>query len=415
MSSVYVAAIDVHKNVLMVVVGSSEEPEQAWRQQRFGTIASEIARLIEWLKSFGVEQVAMESTAVYWWSVWRELEGQFRLLLAQPRSTQAPRGRKSDFGDAVRIVKRLLAGDLTLSYVPDREQRKWRLLTRMRTSLVSMKVIVRNRLEGVLEDARLKPGVVFSDVVGVSGRRILKAIADGKTDPAELAELADFRVKASKQEIREALTGKVEPEHKLLIQAALDHLALLDRQITELDTEAAKAMRAHQETIERLSEVPGVGPEAALQIVAELGPTAAAFASANKVASWVAVCPGRNESAEKSRSKRSAKGNRPMRRLLSQMALGAVQKKGCIIGVIYRRWLPRMGHNKAIWAIAHKLLRIIWKVLHNGVRYQEPLAAPLDERLRKSRKQRYISELRRLGYEVKLSDLHPNKGLVPQG
>lgn len=407
MSSVYVAGIDVHKRVLMVVVGSSDTAEQSWAGRKFGTTASELERLKDWLMSLGVHRIAMESTAAYWLPVWQVLEERFELVLAQPRSTQAPRGRKSDFADARRIVKRLLADDLTVSYVPGPEQRQWRLLTRARTRLMDMKVMVRNQLEATLEDARIKLDTVVSDLLGVTGVRILQALSEGETDVDKLADLADRRVKATREQMCEALKGRVGPEHQRMLAMALEHLALLDRQIAELEVEAAEAMKAHEDVVVRLCEVPGIGPEAALQIIAEIGPDAKAFPSANKIASWVGLCPGRNESAEKPGSCRSPKGNKPLRRLMAQVAHAGVNKKGCWIGARYRNWLVRMGPQKAIWAIAHRLLRIVWKIVHDGIRYIERASIPVSPELRSKRKYSLTAQLKRLGYSVQLSELSP--------
>jgi transposase len=404
MSSVYVAGIDVHKQVLMVVVGSSDTAEHTWVGLKCGTTTSELERLAGWLTSRGVHRVAMESTAD-WFPVWQVLEERFELVLAQPRSTQAPRGRKSDFADARRIVKRLLSDDLTVSYVPGPEQRQWRLLTRARTRLIDMKVMVRNQLEATLEDARIKLDTVVSDLLGVSGVRILKALSQGEADVDKLADLADRRVKATREQMREALKGRVRPEHQKMLAMALEHLALLDRQIAKLEVDAAEAMKAHEKVVGRLCEVPGIGPEAALQIIAEIGPDAKAFRSANKIASWVGLCPGRNESAEKPGSCRSPKGNKALRRLMAQVAHAGVNKKGCWIGTRYRSWLVRMGRQKAIWAIAHRLLRIVWKILHDGVRYVERATIPVSPELRSKRKQSLTAQLKRLGYSVQLCDL----------
>jgi transposase len=194
-----------------------------------------------------VSEVAMESTAQYWRPVWITLEGRFRLHLAQARSTTGPRGRKSDFADAMRIVKRLLSADLTLSYVPDAEQRGWRLLTRGRQQLIRDRVRLQSQLEGLLEEAQIKLSSVISNLLGSSGRRILQALADGATDPIQLAALGDERLQASEEELQEALRGQLQPIHRLLLRSHLERLEVLDRQIEMLEQEAAEAMRPHQE------------------------------------------------------------------------------------------------------------------------------------------------------------------------
>lgn len=211
MNQLYVVAgIDVHKKMLAVVVAVVGEQKIEYRQRKFGTTSRELEQLAAWLREQQVSEVAMESTAQYWRPVWMVLEGQFRLHLAQPRSTQAPRGRKSDFADAKRIVRRLLAEDLTLSYVPDREQRQWRTMTRMRVRMSTQQVRLRNQMEGVLEEGRIKLSSVVSDLVGVSGRRILWALVGGETDPVKLASLAEKRLHCTAEQLQEALRGELD-------------------------------------------------------------------------------------------------------------------------------------------------------------------------------------------------------------
>jgi transposase len=184
----------------------------------------------------------------------------------------------------------------------------------------------------------------------------------------------------------------------------LERLDLIESQMATLEKTIAQALQAHQESVARLVEIPGVGVDSAQQIIAEIGAAAAAFPSAAQLASWVGVCPGRQESAGESSSNRSAKGNRAMRRLLNQLAHAAVKKDGCRLQIVFRRWLPRMGYKKAIWAIAHRLCRLIWKVLHDGVRYIERGFEPNPKAL-KERRRRLVAELRRLGYQVELTPL----------
>jgi transposase len=346
----------------------------------------------------------MESTAQYWKPVWIALEGQCRLHLAQARSNRGPRGRKTDFRDAKRIVSRLLSGDLILSYVPDPEQRCWRTLTRTRHQLRADRVRLQNQLENLLEEVQIKLSSLISDLLGKSGQRILQALADGETDPVRLADLGNWRLRASKEELRDALSGQLQPLHRQLLSLYLERLHLIESQMDVLEKSIAQALQAHQDAVARLVEIPGIGVDSAQQIIAEIGPAAAAFPCAAQLASWVGVCPGRQESAGESASNRSAKGNQTMRRLLNQLAHAAVKKDGCRLQIVFRRWLPRMGYKKAIWAIAHRLCRLIWKVLHDGVRYVERGFEPNPKAL-KERRRRLIADLRRLGYQVQLTPL----------
>jgi transposase len=405
MNPVYgvVAGIDVHKRMLAVVVAVLKEQEIEYQQRRFGTTYSELEELAQWLHQLQVSEIAMESTAQYWRPVWIALEGQFRLHLAQPRSTLAPRGRKSDFADATRIVRRLVAEDLTLSYVPDREQRQWRTMTRMRVRMSTQQVRLRNQMEGLLEEGRIKLSSVVSDLLGVSGRNILWAMVRGTSDPAQLALLASYKLTTPAAQLLEALRGDLDWGQRLLLKMLLEQWEQLATHIEQLETEMTKALQAWQPATQRLVEIPGISHIAAQQILAEVGPEASAFLAPEKLASWVGVCPGAQESAEVSYSSRSAKGNPMLRRLLTQCAWAAVKVKGSIFEQKFRILLPRLGAKPAIWAIAHWLLRVIWKVLHDKVSYIE--RGILDVHALERRRKRYVRQLRKLGFAVTLTPL----------
>ncbi len=412
-----VAGIDVHKSVLMVAVArAGEEVGDAvgealqFECRRFGAGAEERQRLAAWLQECQVQEVVMESTAQYWKPVWLELEPQVaKLHLAQAHSNRAPKGRKHDFGDAKRLARRLLAGELVLSFVPQPEQRAWRMMTRGKHQLVRERVRLQNQVEALLEETRLKLSGVISELLGLSGRRILQAIAGGESDPARLAELGDSRLQCSREQLRDALSGQVQPVHRQLLRLHLTRLALLDQQIGELDQMAAAALKQHEEAVIRLAETPGFGVDSAQQIIAEVGADAEAFPSAAQFTSWAGVCPGREESAERNASSRSPKGNRFVRRILCQAAQAAVKKKGSHFQSVFRRLLPRLGYQAAVWAIANRLGRLVWKILHDGIRYVEQ-GAETDPRSRKYRAQKLAKALRALGYNVTLTPTNAESG-----
>jgi transposase len=402
MDTYNLAGIDVHKRMLAVVIANARDTELQFECRRFGTTTSDLRHLLAWLEERAVQEVVMESTAQYWKPVWLALEGHCRLHLAQARSNRGPRGRKTDFRDAQRAVSRLLSGDLVLSYVPEAEQRGWRTLTRTKHQLTRDKVRLQSQLESLLEECQIKLSSIVSDLLGASGQRILRALAQGETDPARLAELGDKRLRASEAELKEALSGAPQPIHRQLLSLYLARLDLIESQMASLDRMIAEAMKAHEQAIVRLAELPGLGIDSAQQIIAEIGPQAAAFPSAEQLASWVGVCPGRQESAGVSSSDRSAKGNRSMRRLLNQLAHAAVRKEDCQLQIVFRRLASRLGYAKAVWAIAHRLCRLIWKVLHEGVSYVEYGPAPTPLAL-KRRRQRLVTQLKKLGYQVQLT------------
>jgi transposase len=402
-----VAGIDVHKKVLMVVVYEVSVPELEPERRRFGTTTSELQRLSLWLREQGVEEAVMESTAQYWKPVWYELEPYLRLQLAQAYSNRAPHGRKHDFKDAERLVRRLVANELILSFVPTGEQRAWRTLSRMKVQLTREQSRLHSQLECLLEEMRIKLSSVLSDLLGVSGYRILRALASGQTDPAQLAALGDDRLRCSQAQLVDALTGNPLPLHLPLLGLYLDRYQLMAKQIDKLNGMIAEAMKRHQDAVLRLAEVPGFGADSAQQVIAEVGAQASTFASAANLTSWVGTCPGQEESAEQNHSSRCAKGNRYMRRILNQAAHAAVKKNGSHFQAVFRRLLPRLGYKAAIWAIAHRLCRLVWKILHEGVQFVEQGSEP-DPRRKHQRALKLLRTLRRLGYQVDIKPAAAN-------
>ena len=412
-----IAGIDVHKKKLAVVVVDVEvDDEYQFERRWFGSNPEQLQRLAEWFVEQRVEEVVMESTAQYWKPLWSALERYWKpscqnregagkmsgtLHLAQALSNRGRRGRKKDFWDAERLVKRLVSQELTLSFVPDTEQRLWRTLTRTRYQRTRDKVRLQNQLEALLEEAHIKLSSLVSDLLGVSARRMLHALADGETDPAAVAALADKHLRATPAQLCDALgacTG-LNPVYRRLVRLALDDLQLIEQQIGQLDQEIASLLREHQDAVQRLAEVPGLGVDSAQQIIAEVGAKAATFPSAKNLVSWVGASPGDDETAGVNRSKRSPKGNRQMRRILNQAANAAVKHKGSIFEIVYRRFVPRLGHNKTIGAIAHRLCQLIWIILHKRVRYEER-GPSVCEKAKRARTSRMIRQLRALGYRV---------------
>src|SRR5271166_1479528 len=247
----------------------------------------------------------------------------------------------------------------------------------------------------------IKLSSLVSDLLGASARRMLKALAEGETNPAALAVMADKNLRATQAQLCDALDAcaELKPIYRRLLKMFLEELQLIEQQISQLDQELANLLSPHQDAVEHLAEVPGLGVDSAQQIIAEVGAKAATFASAKKLSSWVGACPGDEESAEVSKSHRSPKGNRQMRRILNQAANAAARSKGTIFETVYRRLVSRLGHNQTIGAIAHRLCRLIWIILHQGVRYEER-GPSVTANSRRRRTTRMIRELRSLGYRV---------------
>jgi transposase len=262
-------------------------------------------------------------------------------------------------------------------------------------------VRLHNQLEALLEDGRSKLAALLSDLLGVSGRRMLQALADGQTDPAVLAAMAEPEVRARPEQLADALSAAatLSPLHRRIVGLFLERLQLIEEQIAALHQATSAALHSHQDAVLRLAAVPGLGVDSTQQVIAEVGPEAATFATPGQLASWVGVCPGREESAEVSKSNRSPKGNRAMRRLLNQAANGAVNTKGSALQALYRRLVPRLGHKKAIWAVAHRICLLTWKILRQGVEYVE-YGAARDPKALHRRTTKLIRTLRALGYQV---------------
>jgi transposase len=412
-----IAAIDVHKKMLAVVVADvAGEGEYQFERRQCGATPDQLHLLAQWLVEREVEEVVMESTAQYWKPVWGALERYWqparqqrdgagkmsgKLHLCQAKSNRGPRGRKNDFADGERMVKRLVAGELSLSFVPGPEQRLLRTVTRRKHQLTRDKIRLQNQLEALLEQAHIKLSSLVSDLLGLSARRMLKAIAEGETDPAALAALADCRLRATPEQLRDALGActQLDGVYRRLLEMALEQLKLLEEQMVKLDEEASNLLQDHRGTVERVAEVPGFGVDSAVQMIAEVGPEAATFESPEDLSSWVGVCPGSEESAGKSKSTRSPQGNSTMRRVLNQAAQSAVKVQGSIFDIRFRRLLPRLGYQQAIWAIAHRLCRLLWMILHKGIRYEER-GPEVSARSQRARSARMIKELKKLGYRI---------------
>ena len=314
------AGIDVHKRVLVVVVADVTAEQWEFEGQRFGTTTEDLGCLREWLLERNVQEVVMESTAQYGKPVWLELEPQFRLHLAQAQSNRAPRGRNNDYAGTQRLVRRLVAGELILSFVPEAEQRGWRTMTRLKVQLRRDRVRLQNQVECRLEEARIKLSSVISGLLGVSGCAFCgpwprAAATRPSWPPWAISGCAPAR-RGQPSEVQQHLLGLY-----------LDHSELIDRPLEQLDEKIAQALAKQEDAVVRLAEVPGLGADSAQQVIAEVGVPVATFPTAGELASWVGVCPGQDESAAENHSGRPPKGNCYLRRLLNQAARAAVKAK----------------------------------------------------------------------------------------
>jgi len=403
MESVYraIAGIDVHKKMLAVVIRRPSGEPVEYTKRKFNTTHAEIVHLGAWLQAQGVSEVVMESTAQYWRPVWYGLEPHFQLHLTHPLKTRAPRGRKSDFRDAQRLADRWSSGDLEESFIPGSEQREWRWLPRTRVQLKKKVGVIHNHVEGLMEEGGIKLSAVVSDLFGVSGWAMLEHIAKGVTDVEILAGEARGALRNKDAQLKQALVGQLKPTYRRLLNQHMDQVRLLRKQVEEINQCLAEAMQEHIPALLRLTKIPGVDLYAAQELLSEIGPRAAAFASAEQFASWVGVCPGSQQSAGINYSHRSAKGNRYLRRLLCQIAWAAIHTKETFFASLFARLKPRVEGKGAAWAVAHRIAKLVWLVLHQQVEYVEKGAAPPNERTLVRKFKRMLKEFGQLGLDVR--------------
>ena len=394
--------IDVHQASLAVCVSIREEGRQEKHRLRCGTKTAELLRLMDWLHEHRVTHVALEATGVYWKPVWHVLEGQFELLLANPTQVKALRGRKTDLKDGERIADFLQHGLLQGSFVPPREIQDLRDLTRSRTKLKQEQVRVGNRILKVLEDANLKLSTVMSDVMGISGREMLRAIIQGKSDPAELAQLARGKLRGKIPLLQQAARGSLREHHRFLLEQWMGIWDELGVRITKFEERIAEQIGPFQAAVEAWASLPGIDRVTGWTMVAEMGTDMTQFPTAAHAASWAALCPGEDESAEKRHSGRTRKGNVWLRRALTQAAWGASITKGSYYKAFYHRLAPRKGKKRAIVTVAHALLVTGYILQVSGKKYQD-LGADYFDRLNRERlTKRLVKRLEKLGHKVSL-------------
>jgi len=389
--------VDVHKKTVVACVITP-----AGQQTRsFGTTTRELRALADWLAAEGVTHVAMESTGVFWKPVYNVLEGRgLTLLVVNAQHVKAVPGRKTDVKDAAWIAELLRHGLLRGSHIPDRAQREQQELVRYRTRLIQERAQVVQRIQKVLEGANIKLSAVVADVVGVSGRAMLDALVAGTADAEALAALARGRLQAKRAALREALEGEVGLAQRVLLDSHLRHLDFLDTEIRRLSEEIAERLRPFDDALDRLDTIPGVGRRAAERILAEIGADISRFPTAGHLASWAGLCPGNHQSAGKRLSGRTRHGNSWLKAALVEAAWGAVHTHDSYLAALYHRLAARRGAKRAIVAVAHAILVIIYHLLRHGTSYRELGSNYFDERDRQATVRRAVRRLERLGYQV---------------
>jgi transposase len=430
------AGIDVHKKTLLVNCRRVEGKTVETETRTFGTTTPELLTMTDWLASWGVTHVAMESTGVYWHPVYNLLEGSYELLVVNAKHIKHVPGRKTDVKDAEWIAELLSYGLLKASFVPEKPQRDMRDLTRYRTKLVQERAREVNRVQKLLEGANIKLASVASDVLGVSGRLMLEALIVDETDEKAMADLAKGRMRSKMPELERALTGVVSDHHRFLLGQQLAHIDFLDEQIANISQEiTVRLEKMSQEAsgsakppnggevegsgqaetsltwsvaVNLLDTIPGVNQRTAEAILAEIGLNMRQFPSDRHLTAWGGLAPGNNESGGKRYSGRTRKGNQTLRTVMVQAAHAASRKKGSYASALYKRLAGRRGKKRAIVAVARSLLTSIYHMLTRQQEYEDLGSDYFQERRKESKVDYLTRQLTKLGYEVRLaSNLNP--------
>lgn len=402
------AGLDVHKKTVVacaLVSGGTGKPHKEVRI--FSTMTPDVVRMREWLSTLGVTHVAMESTGVFWKPIYNVLEGSVELLVVNAQHIKAVPGRKTDIKDAEWIADLLRHGLVRPSLIPAGWQREARDLTRYRSSLIEERSRAVNRLQKTLEDTNIKLASVATDIMGASAQDMLHALLGGLTDATALAQLARGNMRSKREVLAQALQGRITEHHRFLLGQQLAHIEALDHDIDRLSAEIAERFRPFERILQRLSTIPGIQRRLAEVILAEIGTDMSRFPSARHLASWAGICPGNNESAGKRLSGRTRKGSPWLRTALVEAAQAASRCKDCYLSAQFHRLTIRRGGKKAIVAVAHTLLIIVYHVLAEDTDYQELGGNYFDERDRQAVQKQLVRRLEQLGYDVTLAPASP--------
>jgi len=400
------AALDVHKEQVTACVRlPGTDGKRAQEVREFKTTVGGLLVLHDWLMAHGVTQVAMEATGVYWKPVWAILEDSFKCLLVNARHVKNLPGRKTDVKDAEWLCQLLEAGLLRGSFVPPKPIRRLRNFTRYRTAEVKERQREANRLHKALEDTGIKLDCVVTDILGKSGRAMLDALCEGTTDPEILAQLAKGRLRAKIPALREALEGRFDSHHALLIGAILSHLDFLDEQIEQLSEAIEEQLRPFAAQVELLRSLTGIETRTAQNILAEIGTDMSVFPTAGHCASWAGQCSGNDQSAGKRRSGKTRQGSKWLDDALKNAAMSAIRTNDSYLQAQYQRLRPRIGHGRALGAVKHSIICAIWHMLSTGELYRDLGGDYFRKRDPERQTRRLVAQLEDLGHRVTLEAL----------
>jgi transposase len=398
--------LDVHKETVVACLRVVSGDEVIREVRTFETTTASLMALSEWLAKNGCTHVAMEATGVYWKPVWHILDdGDFQLILANAAHVKNVPGRKTDVNDATWLADLLAHGLIRASFVPDTQTQELRTLLRTRKQLVREKSSHILRVQKMLEDANIKLDSVITDVMGMSGRAMIEALIAGESNPAKLARLANYRLRASQEKLREALRGRVTKHHRFLLRLHLNQIDALDASIVMIDEQVEAGIAPFRAAVGQVMTIPGIRDIGAQVIVSEIGTDMSRFPSEGHLISWAGLCPRNDESAGKRRSNRLRKGAPWLKTTLVQCAWAAVRKKGSYLQAQFLRLKARRGPKKAIMAVAASILTAIYHMLKDGTLYQDLGSNHFQNRSKGQQTKRLVKRLADLGYKVALTPL----------
>lgn len=376
----------------------------------FSTMTDDLLRLLDWLTVEGCTHVAIESTGVYWKPVFNILEAGPELILVNARHIKAVPGRKTDVKDCEWLADLLRHGLLRASFIPPLHIRELRELTRYRQSLIRERTALANRIQKLVESGNIKLGQVASDALGVSGKLMLRALAEGETDTEKISDLARRSMKRKKPELKRAVSGRLTTAQRWILIELLDQYDEIESAISRVERKIGQEVESSAdpfvgEAVGLLDSIPGIAQTVAQIIVSEIGVDMRQFPTHRHLSSWAGMCPGNNESAGKQKSGKTTKGNRYLRAALVQAGWAASHQKGTYIAAKYRRLVKRMGKKKALVAIGHNLLVIVYHMLEQRVSYKELGEDYFDKKHLQGQRSRLVRKLEALGLKVTVEEL----------
>lgn len=398
------AGLDVHQKTVVACLNSGVAGARSTKEIRtYGTTGQELREMRDWLRASGCTLVAMESTGVYWKPVHAELEGHFELIVGNAHHIKNVPGRKTDVKDSDWISELARHGLIANSFVPPRPIRDLRDLTRYRRKLVEAQAAERNRLIKLLESASIKLSGVVSDVFGVSGRAMLRALIEGAQSSADMAQLARGRMRRKQPELARALDGRIDEHHRFMLRLQLQRITAAEADLAQLDERLSEKLAPYDEELGRLMQIPGVDWVTAGAMIAEIGVDLSVFHSAAHLASWAGLCPGNHESAGRQKGGKTRKGNVWLKTAMVTAAIAAGKARGSYFAEKYRRLSAKRGKMRAAVAIAHKILVIAYRMLTDRSDYRD-LGVDYLDRLNHHRIAINLTKrLRAMGYEVQIT------------